>query len=357
MAGIKLNLRDSVLIREKNSYIMKMKGRDNSGVDFSWQSPVSFVVDTSFTTLLIVTVFSSAASATVKVDWGDGTSNTYTGSTLYSRSKTYSPSTTRKVKITSSLPFFVQANTNNVVEVLSLYGNGTPQISTFGGDNLSKMPSFLPPSLTDLSSAFAGNAFNGAEVEGWDTSNVTDIEFLVNNNGTFNRDISSWDTSKVTTMRSAFSGADSFNQNISSWDVSSVTDMSFMFQFNDAFNQNISSWDTSKVTTMREMFFAASAFNQDLGNLPINNVTNMTQMLGAYSSGSGLSTENYSRTLIGWANQHFAGNAKNNVPLGADFKTYNNTPYTTGNQFNDAVSARAYLISVAGWTIVDGGQV
>jgi len=90
-----------------------------------------------------------------------------------------------------------------------------------------------------------------------------------------------------------------------------------------------------------------------LGSWSINNVTTMT---GLFDS-SGMSTENYSRTLIGWANSHFAGNARNNVTLGATGITYNSTAYTTGNQFNDGVSARAYLVGTADWNITDAGAV
>ncbi|BDT03726.1 hypothetical protein SHM_13720 [Spiroplasma ixodetis] len=37
-----------------------------------------------------------------------------------------------------------------------------------------------------------------------------------------NQDLSSWDTSNVTNMNWMFHGAISFNQNISNWDVSNV---------------------------------------------------------------------------------------------------------------------------------------
>lgn len=134
---------------------------------------------------------------------------------------------------------------------------------------------------------------------------------------------------------------------------SDITSLFEAFTFCDAFNQDISSWDTSNVTNMGRTFLFATSFNQDLGSWDTSSVTDMSLMFSA----SGMSTENYSRTLIGWANSHFDGNAQNNVTLGATGITYNNTAYTTGNQFNDAVSARAYLVNTAGWTITDGGQV
>jgi len=137
------------------------------------------------------------------------------------------------------------------------------------------------------------------------------------------------------------------------WNTSNVTNFSLAFEYALGFNQNISSWNTSSVTDMSKMFNGASDFNQDLGSWDISNVTTLSAMFNS----SGLSTENYSRTLIGWANSHFAGNAQDDVSLGAIGVTYNNTAYTTGNQFNDAASARAYLVGTAGWTITDGGQV
>jgi hypothetical protein len=84
---------------------------------------------------------------------------------------------------------------------------------------------------------------------------------------------------------------------------------------------------------------------------------NMTNMfLGNTNT---LSTENYSRTLIGWANYVSANSdTPANVTLGAGNRTYNNTAYTTGETYNDAVAARAYLTGTPPtWTITDGGQV
>ena len=71
---------------------------------------------------------------------------------------------------------------------------------------------------------------------------------------------------------------------------------------------------------------------------------------------SSMSTENYSKTLIGWANfVSNAGYSLSSITLGAANITYNNTTYT-GSPYSDAVAARAYLTGTAGWTISDGGQ-
>ena len=74
---------------------------------------------------------------------------------------------------------------------------------------------------------------------------------------------------------------------------------------------------------------------------------------------SGMSTENYSRTLIGWANSVAANNsAPAGITLGAAGRTYNDTAYVSGQTYNNAVAARAYLTgSPPSWSISDGGEV
>lgn len=152
-------------------------------------------------------------------------------------------------------------------------------------------------------------------------------------------------------MSFLFAGANSFNQPIDSWDVSSVTDMSYMFADNTIFNQDISTWDVSNVLTMRDMFVSAAAFSQDLGAWVLNNGVNLNFMFNA----SGMSTENYSRTLIGWANEWSATGNPTGRSLGATGCTYHNTVYG-GAPYDNAVSARAALVLAtgsggAGWTI------
>jgi len=360
--GIKLNLRDAILIKDEKNYWLKARGKSNSGTSFNWKSPISIIVDTSVTTNLDnFRVFVDEAPAyvfngTISVDWGDGSSNTSANKDT-TLSHTYSSVDTFRITVT------VSDNTNIALDLNNLFDDNVVSIESYGSvgsqairtrsRGLLSVPVHLPQTVESLDFAFYyAESFN-QDISSWGTSNVTLMESVFQNAKIFNQDISTWDTSSVTTMATMFAGADAFNQDISSWDTSSVTRLFATFNSANVFNQDISSWDTSSVYDMEFTFAGATAFNQDLGSWDISSVTTMNQMF----DGTAMSTENYSRTLIGWANQHFAGNANNNVPLGADTITYDNTAYTTGNQFNDAASARAYLVGTAGWTITDGGEV
>jgi hypothetical protein len=81
---------------------------------------------------------------------------------------------------------------------------------------------------------------------------------------------------------------------------------------------------------------------------------------------SKISPENYSLTLIGWANRAL-NNGENdgvqkNVSFGAQKRKF--SPDTFENvfslpdqtpQFTDAPSARNFLVETMGWTIIDAG--
>ena len=52
-----------------------------------------------------------------------------------------------------------------------------------------------------------------------------------------------------------FDNASDFNKDISGWNTSNVTDMNFMFSDASAFNGDISGWDTSNVTDYARYVF------------------------------------------------------------------------------------------------------
>jgi hypothetical protein len=165
--------------------------------------------------------------------------------------------------------------------------------------------------------------------------------------------------STVTTLSRMFSAASGFENkfnraNIAAWNTSNVTSMIGVFVRCD-FNHPIDSWNVSSVTDMNNMFLN-SLFNQSLGSWALRLAgVNLTSML----NNSGLSTENYSRTLVGWANYAAANsNTPASVTLGAASRTYNATVYAPGATYTNAVDARAFLTAAApspAWTITDGG--
>ncbi len=212
-------------------------------------------------------------------------------------------------------------------------------------------------SVTRMAAMFSSATSFNQNINSWNTSNVTDMSSMFTNAGSFNQNINSWDVSNVTNMRAMFSRALSFNQDINSWNTSNVTDMSFMFSEANAFNQNIGNWDVGTVTNMHNMFFHAISFNQDISNWNTSNVTNMLSMfrdaesfnqsLGDWNvsnvanmfqmlSGSGLSTQHYDQTLMGWA---ALPSPQSNISIGVDNMTY-----------CGAIEDRQSLIDTYNWT-------
>jgi surface protein len=207
--------------------------------------------------------------------------------------------------------------------------------------------------VINMSVMFASTSFN-QYIGGWDTSNVTDMSFMFQNQDYFNQDIGSWNTSKVVNMGSMFQNNVAFNQDIGGWNTGNVVNMSFMFSNNQpepAFNQDIGRWNTSKVSSMIWMFRNATSVNQNIGGWSLRTSGGGTNMSGMLDN-CGMSTENYSRTLIGWANSvSAAGNLPTDRFLGADGRTYNNNTYGSGT-YTNAVAARNYLTgSPPTWTI------
>jgi surface protein len=234
-------------------------------------------------------------------------------------------------------------NTAAVTNMSGMFSGATVFNQPIGGWNTS--------SVTNMSSMFVNAALFNADIGSWNTSSVTNMGNMFTNSAAFNQPIGNWNTSSVTNMSNMFYLATAFNQPIASWNTASVTNMSYMFVSASSFNQPIASWNTSAVTNMSYMFQGATAFNQNLGNWSLKSSgVNMTAMLNNCSIGP----ENYSRTLIGWANKvSAAGNLPSAISLGAGGRTYNSTTYGSGT-YTNAVAARAYLVGTTpnpAWTI------
>ena len=127
-----------------------------------------------------------------------------------------------------------------------------------------------------------------------------------------------------------------------------------MFNFCADFNQDISNWNLENVTNVIHMFRGATSFDQNIGNWNLNpeNIVDTDVFPGLiyggglyqmFSNGSGLSTENYDSTLIGFLN--FV--QENNISIGLNF-------YAGTSQYCHAASTRNHLEEL-GWNIFDEG--
>lgn len=240
-------------------------------------------------------------------------------------------------------------NVSNVTNMSRMFGTATVFNQPIGQWNVSN--------VTNMSEMFwQANAFN-QDITTWDVSNVINMAGTFSNTSSFNQDIGGWDVSKVTDMQRMFavssfnrdiSGWDvgsvklmsgmfmgsAFTGNISNWDVSSVTSMDFMF-LGSLFNGDISGWDVSSVENMEGMFyeslfagdisgwdvsavaamtymFSGAKFDGDLGGWDISSVIDMSEMF----NNSGMSAQNYERTLAGWSTLDFSGAGELQIPEG-----------------------------------------
>ena len=144
------------------------------------------------------------------------------------------------------------------------------------------------------------------------------------------------DLTNVSDMQEMFRNTSSLVDNggqLNNWDVSNVEIMGQVF-WNSSVNEDLSNWDVSNVGNFEQMFEGASNFNQSLGAWDISSAVSMTEML----SDSGLSTENYDATLIGWATLE-AGEAQ--IPTGVVFRA-NGLTYCNGASARNTLSSAPF---------------
>jgi surface protein len=332
------------------------------------------LVDTTAPSATTTVTLPLAGTVNVYVDWGDGSSDTYT--TSGNKTHTYAAAGQYRVRVEGSLTGFgANVSRPELIGCASFGRLGITSLSQAFREcaNLVQVPSRLPIGVTNIFGMFRNASSFNQDISGWDTSSVTNMQEVFRSASSFNQDIGGWDTSSVTNMSSMFFIASAFNQGIGAWDTSSVTTMANMFLGASSFNQDIGGWDTSSVTNMANMFQSASAFNQDIGAWDTSSVTNMQEMFRSASS--------FQQPLNPWT---FTGSVNlTNFMFGKTAaNSYNTTDYdnllvrwdalvtaTTlaadrtvnmgGAKYTDpgaGATARAALIT-AGWTIVDGGPV
>ena len=294
------------------------------------RDPFKFQINTTATRNKYNMLLSKqAGSSDLNIDWGDGTSETFSGGSIIEH--TYSTTGYKDITITGNPIHFLShsitgtvTNTNRayVQKVYSWGGyDDFKGISLLSQPELTSVPEYLPINYTHqapagamqsmfggctifnssnvrwwntskvvtMASWFANTAFN-QPLSLWDTSSVTDMSGMFDSSA-FNQDISSWNTGAVTNMSSMFNTT-SFNQELNTWNTSSVTNMNTMFKSNTVFNKELYNWNTGSVTNMSQMFSGANAFNKSLNTWTVGSVTNMSGMFSF--------TNSYNQPMNNW---------------------------------------------------------
>lgn len=222
-------------------------------------------------------------------------------------------------------------NINNwdISKVENLHG-------TFGGAYSFNQPldKWNTSSVNNMIGVFLNAISFNQPIDNWDVGNVVNMAFLFAGGENFNQSLENWDVSKVSNMSGMFARALQFNQPLNNWNVSNVLTMYEIFYNCSNFNQDLGNWNVSNVTDMGIIFYEASSFNQHLGNWQLHPEVNMLGML----SFSGMSCDNYSATIIDWAQNP-------NTPVGRKLGA-EGLPFGT-----NAVNSRQKLIQELGWDI------
>ncbi len=310
--------------------------------------------------------------------------------------------------------YYQAGSTTFASELLEIQQWGTKHAFTslnFSNSTQMQLTATDLPTTNTLAGTFLGcTAFTGnSSMNSWDTSNVISLNATFQQCSNFNQDLYNWDTSNVTSFRNCFyantnfngningwdftsgiilsnmlalarnfnqpvnnwdlSGvnkncsamlqdANDFNQDISSWDVSKITNATYMLD-NTAFASGLSSWQFTNATTLHRMLFQQSVFNENIGSMALG--ANLTDMQYMFFQATGLSSSNWTSTIVGWANQVANNSAPYNVNA-ANIATQATLNFDNsadgGSNFTNAGEARDYLAgATAGWTITGDTRI
>ena len=163
-------------------------------------------------------------------------------------------------------------NTSNITNMNGMFSN--TQITAL---DVSK---FNTSNVKDMGWMFSGSQATTLDLSNFNTSNVTNMEGMFNKSEATTLDLSSFNTSNVTNMEGMFNKSEATALDLSNFNTSNVTNMSWMFSNSQTTTLNLSNFNTSNVTNMEEMFYKSQATTLDVSSFNTSNVTNMKYMFG-----------------------------------------------------------------------------
>ncbi len=298
----------------------------------------------------LVTTFASNSS-TFNVDVSNwNTSNVTTMSYTFQGCSSFNQDLSTKITASGSLAWDV-SNVNTMQNMFSgcssfdssIYNWNTSNVTNISG--MFKGTSFNKPIATTAISS--GSSPTGSAYVAWDVSKVVNFggyqAGFINSNTSFDQDISNWKLKSTgnINIQFMFDGATSFNSDISTKTISSGS---------SPYGTSYTAWDMSNINGFQRVFRNASSFDQ---NLSTWSCLNLTQYGGhATFQNSGMSSANYTDTIVSFANQVYNNSGTpNNIFLGDQ-----NGQTFDGTRTSDAASGQTYAAkygsnwTATGWT-------
>jgi surface protein len=245
-------------------------------------------------------------------------------------------------------------NMSNVTSISGYFGWIFYNAQAFNNGGSPSINNWNTSKITNMDYVFYNALSFNQPIGGWNVANSTDFSYMFLNAVSFNNgnstNINNWifNTSSTFAMTSMFQGASVFNQPIGNWNVSKSINMSSMFTNATSFNQNIGSWNVSNVANMSGMFNTATSFNQNIGAWNIGSATNTSGMFtNAFSfNNSGSSTiNNWNTSKVTNMSGMFSSARLFNQPIG----NWNVSSSTNMNQM--FYSASSFNQDIGSWNI------
>ena len=164
--------------------------------------------------------------------------------------------------------------------------------------------------ITNMGYMFYQTQIASLDLSGWDTSNVTDMQYMFNYSGQIKTlNISNFDTSKVTSMKYMFNNCNQLQElTLSNFSNNSLDDMENAFSYCSAIkNMTFSNFNTSNVTKMSNMFRNNNNLQSlDLSSFDTSNVTSMSSMFTQCKALEKLDIRNFTFGKVQYTNSMFS---------------------------------------------------
>lgn len=231
------------------------------------------------------------------IDWGDGNTDVITGEQedvlhTYAEAGTYDVSITEnKYGGFSCLRWALDSDGDNAKKVVDIKQWGSCNWTTLYGmfrgcTGLTVLSATDKPNLagvTLLTSLFYGcTGLTELDLEGWDTSHITDMSYMIRNCSNLTTvKFSTWDVSNVQSIAvMAYACPKLVDIDVSKWDTSSMTNISWAFNSCSTLPAlDVTDWDVSNVTNAYAIFSGCYVITDlPVGKWKLTSATNLAYM-------------------------------------------------------------------------------